>query len=121
MQMLVVAQEEVVANIEEHANQVTSDLEQGVVHVEKALESAKGARRVGFLYSLIPNLCSIIYPSLLIIYPNFSYLEKMVLFHDYTHHCNCDSSRAIYILETQIGFVVIVTNSCANRHCNINI
>ncbi|KAF0412109.1 hypothetical protein F8M41_007996 [Gigaspora margarita] len=45
MQMLVEAQDAPIAAIEEHAVQVTKDMESGVQHVEKALESAKGARK----------------------------------------------------------------------------
>ncbi|CAG8654894.1 11266_t:CDS:2 [Gigaspora margarita] len=46
MQMLVEAQDAPIAAIEEHAVQVTKDMESGVQHVEKALESAKGARKI---------------------------------------------------------------------------
>jgi len=46
MQILVEAQDTMVVQIEDHATQVQTNLEQGVVHVEKALESAKAARRV---------------------------------------------------------------------------
>ncbi|CAG8525272.1 15856_t:CDS:2 [Dentiscutata heterogama] len=46
MQMLVEAQDAPIAAIEEHAVQVTKDMESGVAHVEKALESAKGARKL---------------------------------------------------------------------------
>ncbi|RIA94709.1 t-SNARE [Glomus cerebriforme] len=45
MQILVEAQDTAVTQIEDHAAQVQTDLEQGVVHVEKALDSAKAARR----------------------------------------------------------------------------
>ncbi|CAG8814183.1 15036_t:CDS:1, partial [Racocetra fulgida] len=46
MQMLVEAQDAPIAAVEEHATQVSKDLESGVAQVEKALESAKGARKV---------------------------------------------------------------------------
>jgi len=45
MQILVEAQDTTIVQIEEHAVQVQTNLEQGVVHVEKALDSAKAARR----------------------------------------------------------------------------
>ncbi|KAG9303116.1 hypothetical protein G9A89_005074 [Geosiphon pyriformis] len=45
MSMLVEAQETQIESIEQHAVQITTDLEQGVVHVEQALTSAKSARR----------------------------------------------------------------------------
>ncbi|CAG8814233.1 16595_t:CDS:2, partial [Racocetra persica] len=45
MQMLVEAQDAPIAAVEEHATQVSKDLESGVAQVEKALESAKGARK----------------------------------------------------------------------------
>ncbi|EXX64515.1 t-SNARE [Rhizophagus irregularis] len=45
MQILVEAQDTTITQIEEHATQVQTNMEQGVVHVEKALESAKAARR----------------------------------------------------------------------------
>ncbi|CAG8697034.1 17083_t:CDS:2, partial [Cetraspora pellucida] len=45
MQMLVEAQDAPIATVEEHATQVSKDLESGVQQVEKALESAKGARK----------------------------------------------------------------------------
>jgi t-SNARE complex subunit (syntaxin) len=46
MQILVEAQDTSIVQIEEHATQVQTNLEQGVVHVEKAYNSAKAARRV---------------------------------------------------------------------------
>jgi t-SNARE complex subunit (syntaxin) len=56
MQILVEAQDTTVTQIEEHATQVQTNMEQGVVHVEKALESAKAARRVSFDYILSLNI-----------------------------------------------------------------
>ncbi|CAI2162364.1 12238_t:CDS:2 [Funneliformis geosporum] len=45
MQIIVEAQDTQVAQIEENATQIQNDTEQGVVHVEKALESARAARK----------------------------------------------------------------------------
>ncbi|CAG8573091.1 17062_t:CDS:2, partial [Acaulospora colombiana] len=45
MQLMVEAQDVPIATIEEHADQVNHDMEQANVHMEKAYESAKGARR----------------------------------------------------------------------------
>ncbi len=50
MQILVEAQDTTVVQIEDHATQVQTNMQQGVVHVEKALDSAKAARRVSWLY-----------------------------------------------------------------------
>lgn len=52
MQILVEAQDTTITQIEEHATQVQTNMEQGVVHVEKALESAKAARRVSLIIYL---------------------------------------------------------------------
>jgi len=45
MSVLVETQNTQIDIVETHANQVNHDLEQGVVHVDKALDSAKSARR----------------------------------------------------------------------------
>ncbi|CAG8527605.1 13421_t:CDS:2 [Cetraspora pellucida] len=60
MQMLVEAQDAPIATVEEHATQVSKDLESGVQQVEKALESAKGARKFISISSRIKSAVTII-------------------------------------------------------------
>ncbi|RHZ67005.1 hypothetical protein Glove_303g104 [Diversispora epigaea] len=68
MQMVVEAQEVVVAKIEEHTVQVTNDLETGATLVDKALVSAQGARRKKWYCFVITIIIVIIIAVVLYIY-----------------------------------------------------
>lgn len=68
MQILVEAQDTQVTQIEENATQIQTDMEQGVAHVEKALDSARSARKKKWYCFFIAIVLLAIFAAVLYIY-----------------------------------------------------